>query len=388
MMQSQYANIKDLLNFFSRSKKLTHRQQAAFTTLIVRDYNEKGGKEEKASGEDILGSAIGGLTYHDPMKIVKFLHQFTEYKCKALKYTTHFWDKNPNTNEYDYASFDQLKEAYKLILEKGDHKLAEIKPLCLHLWQIVNNFLIINDGKYPWSKYKFRIGYNQYLKEWMDKNPGVQPFNMPLDELPEDLQPKEKVKGKTLVFFNDVVNIFKNCIEFRDNALYYTVKEMFKSSNHNIDKKKIDTLRGISFFTDTELIKDALQTISGNILQRPDYPNVEIESKNIKDGDDNAIELKITQIDSFSLKEITDSKITGKKNKDGTSNSMFASIKENLKNLCDFYVESVFRINGEPKDCRLRYLSSNKEDKWKEELQPSSCKGFTYVLKFKTYNNE
>ncbi len=380
-MQTQYDNIKDLVSFFNQNKKLTHRQQTAFTTFIVRDYNDKGGmKETQDKGN--LESAIGGLTYHDPMKVVRFLHQFTEYKCKALKYTTHFWDKNPSTNEYDFASFDQFKEAYKLILEKGDNKLSEIRPLCPHLWQIVNNFLIRDDAVFPWSEHKLRIGYNQYLKEWMDKNPGVQPFNMPLDELPEDLRPKGKIKGKTLVYFNDVVNIFKNCIEFRDNALYYTVKEMFKSSDHNIDKNNLDTLRGISFFTDTELIKSALQTISGNILQRPDYPNIEIYCKNIKDGDENLIELKITQIGSFSLKEISDPKITGK-----TSNSMFAIIKAQLRNLCDFYVESVFRINGEPKDCRLRYLSSNKEDEWMEELQPSSCKGFTYVMKFKTYNN-
>jgi len=325
-------------------------------------------------------------THHTPQRIVAFLHQFTDNNTLALKYTSHFWDRKTDTGEYPYASFDEFKKEYLKILEAAEgHPLDEIRLLCNHLWQIIRNFLVNDDAKYSWSQYKLKIGYNQYLKEWMDTNPGNQPFSMPISTLPEIFQPKSLINGKMLIYFSDVVDIFKRCIEFRDNDLFFSVKEIFKSSpDHIINQEQLSTLRGRSFYTDTELVKDALGIIARNIFQRSEYPNIKISSKLITENDNEAIQLRILQEASFADKDINDAKIVAK----GGEGDL-CRIKERLLNLCDFSIESRFRINEELKHCRINYLSSSSTLLPRvEEIEAEQCPGFTYILTFYSYKHE
>ena len=66
-----------------------------------------------------------------------------------------------------------------------------------------------------------------------------------------------------------------------------------------------------------------------------------------------------------------------------------ARIKTKLLNLCDFSVESRFRINEELKFCRINYLSSiDPLPSRVEEIEGQECEGFTYILTFYSYKHE
>ncbi len=381
------------LNFILNNKNLTRHQARKRNSLLARDYLSENKEPCNAIDETPPSSTssaeIASLqisTKHEPQRIVAFLHQFTDNNTLALKYTSHFWDKKTDTGEYPYSSFGEFKKAYMAILDNSDgNSLDSIRLLCEHLWQIVRNFLVNDDAKYPWSQYKLKIGYNKYLGEWMDSHSGNQPFSMPISSFPQSIQPKALIEGKTLVYFSDVVDIFKRCIEFRDNDLFFAVMKIFKESpDHKLDMKLLNTLRGRSMYTDTELIKDALRIIARNIFHRSSFPELKISCKLISANGGEAIQLRILQQDSFSDKDVNDPKIQAL---DGEGD--LARIKTKLLNLCDFSVESRFRINEELKFCRINYLSSIDPLPGRvEEIEGHECEGFTYILTFYSYKHE
>lgn len=378
------------LNFILNNKNLTKNQKRKRDSLLARECLSENKEQYTAIAKDDTSSisitetlSLQNCTIHEPQKIVAFLHQFTDNNTLALKYTSHFWDRKTDTGEYPYSSFREFKNAYMDILEASSLDL--IRLLCEHLWQIIRNFLVNDDAKYPWSQYKLKIGYNKYLEEWMDSHPGNQPFSMPISSFPQSCQPKALIEGKTLVYFSDVVDIFKRCIEFRDNDLFFSVMSIFKESpDHKLDMKLLNTLRGRSMYTDTELIKDALRIIARNIFHRSSFPELKISCKLISANGGEAIQLRILQQDSFSDKDVNDSKIQAL---DGEGD--LARIKTKLLNLCDFSVESRFRINEELKHCRINYLSSiDPLPSTVEEIEGQECEGFTYILTFYSYKHE
>lgn len=382
-----------LLYFILNNKNLSRFQVRKRNSLLARDFLSKREEKRNTVANDsssptpaIENASLVKCEKHEPNKIVAFLHQFTDNKTLALKYTSHSWDKRPDTGDYPYASFEEFKKEYLKILESPEgHPLDEIRQLCNHLWQIVKNFLVNKDAQYSWSQYKLKIGYNEHLKEWMDDNPGKQPFSMPISSFPQSIQPKALIEGKTLVYFSDVVDIFKRCIEFRDNDLFFSVMNIFKESpDHKLDMKLLNTLRGRSMYTDTELIKDALRIIARNIFHRSSFPELKISCKLISANGGEAIQLRILQQDSFSDKDVNDPKIQAL---DGEGD--LARIKTKLLNLCDFSVESRFRINEELKFCRINYLSSiDPLPSRVEEIEGQECEGFTYILTFYSYKHE
>ena len=211
----------------------------------------------------------------------------------------------------------------------------------------------------------------------MDANPGLQPASMPIYAFPKELQPKGLINGKVLSYFSDVIDIFKHCIEFRDNDLYISIRKIFKSSDHYIDRDGLNTIKGRSIYTDTELVNDALRIIAGNIFQRAMYPNIKIDCKLDALNDKKSIQLRILQVDSFSNRDINDEKIKAK-NEEGDIHR----IKEKLRDLCDFAVESKFRIGNDIRHCRINYLSSNDNSEDIVYLNDKECEGFTYILNF------
>ncbi len=371
-------DLQEFIYFLTHNKTLTRGQQRKRDWLLARDYTIS---NEKRPSIDASGSIdMGKCLQHNTTTIVDFLHQFTESDTLALKYTTHIWEKNPETDEYPYSSFTEFKNAYLNILKDKDARpLDNIKPLCEHLWRIIVNFLVNDDSKYPWSKNKLRIGYNRFLKEWMDVHPDIQPFSMPISAFPKDLQPKAQVNGKTLIYFNDVVDVFKHCIEFRDNDLYFMVKQIFsESTDFIINQELLQSLKGRSIYTDTELVEEALRIIAHNIFPRSGFPNLEISTDLVNDEIGQRLILKILQIDSFSEKDIIDPKIIA-----SSGVGDINRIKRKLLNLCDFSIESRFRLNGVSTPCRINYLSSkNREVDMVNIINDDKCPGFAYILTF------
>ncbi len=372
-------DIQDFIYYMTHSKSLSKEQQAKRNKLLTRDLSAA--KEEKKSSEPnketkkLSNARICEI--HEPRKVFEFLHKFTANNT-ALKYTTHYWDKNVVEGKYEYDDFNVFKSAYRDILEKGDPNLSSIYNLCEHLWQTIKNFLMLDEpGKYTWSEHSLKLGYNKYVGQWMNDNPGLQPASMPISAFPEDIQPKGLINGKVLSYFGDIIDIFKRCIEFRDNDLYISIIRTFRSADHNIDKQCLESVKGRAIYTDTEQIKEALKIIAGNIFQRPMYPNLKISCDTSVDGKNKVLNLRILQVGSFSNRDISHAKLKASSNEGD-----FYRIKVKLRNLCDFAVESKFRIGDDIRHCRINYLSSNEKIEDIEYLDNEGCEGFTYILTF------
>lgn len=375
-MEKENKDIKDFVYYMTHSKSLTREQQAKRDSLLARDLSSQKKEDFLSVKEKQSNNKI--CEYHEPQKIFNFLHKFT-INNTALKYTTHFWDKNPSDDKYAYEDYADFKSKYIMDLKEGDINIDYLYNACNHLWKIVKNFLIPDKHNYSWSEHIIKIGYNKYVGEWMKANPGKQPASMPISAFPKEFHPNRLVNGRVLSYFSDVIDIFKHCIEFRDNDLYLAVRRIFKSSDHNVDKNKLDSLKGCVFYTDTELVKEALRIIASNVFQRPMHPDLNISCKLSSAGEYKVIELRILQANSFSNRDINDAKI-----KASSTEGDLNRIKNKLRNLCDFSVESKFRIGNDFRHCRINYLSSKENTEDIVYLDNEECLGFTYILTFYT----
>lgn len=379
-MEKINRDIRDFVYYMTHSKSLTIEQKKKIDLLLARDLSmpkvDKSISKSVENDENPLNTRI--CEFHEPQKVFEFLHKFT-LNNTALKYTTHFWDKNPSDDKYAYDNFDDFKSKYKEDIEQGENNLDSIYPLCVHLWEIVKNFLMQDDPKYSWSEHKIKIGYNKYVKEWMNANPGIQPASMPIPAFPKELQPEGLINGKVLSYFSDVIILFKHCIEFRGNDLYLSALKIFKSSDHILNKKDLETLKGCAIYTDTWLVKEALRIIAGNVIQRSMYPELKISCQTLTNGENKVTQLRVLQVNSFSNRDIKDAKI-----KASSTEGDFSRIKDKLKNLCDFSIESKFRIGNDFRHCRINYLSSDKNTEDIVFLDNEECQGFTYILTFYT----
>ena len=358
------------LNFLLNNKKLTREQRKEISLLFVRDFiNEM---EQKAE-VNIVGDSIPNARMHDVKPVFNFLHLFTEKE--ALKYTTHTWDRSPETGKYCFDSYDDFKKQYEGILKKNN-----IWDYSHELWKLTTNFLRNDDAKLGWSEHHIKIGYNKHVKQWMKENPGEQPMARELSKFPSDMRPG-LINRNTLSSFSDVVDIFKRCIEFRDNDLYLMVRKVFKKKGFYIDREKLDTLKGVVFYTHTESIKKVLEQIAGNIFLRPKYPNIEISCHRKEGKLRDEIILEILQVGSFSNILITDDKVLGN-NEDCT----MSDIMKTLNNLCDFSVESKFRYKDDSiKAYRINYLVSEDEKPLFQEIPEQDCRGYKSILTFYKY---
>jgi len=173
--------------------------------------------------------------------------------------------------------------------------------------------------------------------------------------------------------------VFKRCIEFRDDDLYYMVWGIFKNCNLVFDKSNLKCLQGRNFYTDTELVEKAIKIIAGNISQHGNSSNVRVNYQFIQEKDNNKIIIEFLHIDSYSNKDINDPRITAE-----DKNGAMATIKNILRNLCDFSVESTFRVKNKQKPLRINYLVSNPSEKGIYEILEEDCSGFKYILTFYT----
>jgi hypothetical protein len=392
-------NIELFIKFLLSNKALDHIQKREVSKLLARDalYIQSVTNtqpevvdvtnpvsvttpSENVTNQDTSEGTIVNEPYKptiiDTETIYRFLHLFGEKE--ALKYTTHIWDKSKEQEGFIYENFAAFKKQYKKILMEWSKRINDLGNG--ELWNLIRNFLLNDDGNYYWSEYKIRVGYNKYLAQWMDNNPGKRPSSMPLTEFPEDIRPGV-INKRTLDTFNDIIDIFKKCIEFRDDNFYRTVKNTFKNKSFNVDKEKLKDLEGVTFYTHTQKVKEALEIIAANIFNRKDYPNIEITLKRHEDERGSAIQLGILQVGSYSNKDLYDSKVLGI-----DQNGDIYTLKEKLNNLCDFAVESKFRVNNELRCFHIDYLTSDKEcQNGIHPISEKDCLGFKYILTFHTY---
>jgi len=321
---------------------------------------------------------------HDPKRVVELLKQFTNNNSD-LKWTTHIWDdlsKFETINVFFNLLDKNLKAFYQLQFLNSDLYWKKVYPFVFQK-KIHRNKKTGEEIPFEWGQYKIKIGwqYPDTIKKWSEQNYDNKlgeekrlPFEM---KLPKELIPKQRINGKTVLYFEQVVDIFKNEIEFRENDLYFKIKRIIKVELNEFKIKNIESLKGWSFFTNTEMVLKALKRIFGMIKKRTIFPEVEfnIISKN------DTISIEILHYDSFSEKQINHSKIMlNEKSGDMTI------IRDNLFSLCDFSVISKFKKENNDYYAHIHYLYNGIDS---DNLQPNiielsenEVKGFKYILTF------
>lgn len=395
-------DIKDFIHFFTHKKGLTSKQQSQRDRLLSRDYLRLSTQEEGRDGEDVsieISDLLVKEEYvetkpsesektriHCPQELVSFLNSFT-LKGGTIKYTTHPWDEEGKS----FESFDIFVEKYQKELsthtfwKKSEGGSSRIYRCSSSIYYIIRNFLLekgdgISHDKKPlnyWGN-RFYIGYqvNGILKKWMDKNPGKQPYEMPLAEYPKDYIPN--VEGKNYILFEDVVNEFKSLIEFRGRSLFNTLRTSFSGPGLNIDKEKLESLKGKTLYTDVTSVKNAIRRIAFNIKSRSEHPNVEIWADFEADvKGSKKIVLHILHVNSFSDTSLNSDKLQLKGKGD------MIDIKESLIGLCDFSVISRFDKDGVKNTYKIDYLyDENPYIEPRITQLDSKPSGFEYLLYF------
>jgi len=321
---------------------------------------------------------------HKPQEILNWLKYFT-LENSNIKYSTHIWDGN------HYNSYKDFIES--IDNDFTDYNFSKMQFYNKDLyWNKIYPFLFQKDltsiqrggiTKYGWGKYKLKIGwqYPEILGKWceinFDNKTGDSKMPMTMG-ISKELLPKERIKGKTIQYFEDIVDVFKDEIEFRNDDLYLEVKKIIRQELSSFNFEGLDKLKGKSFYTNTESISLVLRRIFKIIKKYSEHQEIKLDSF-LKDD---SIFIEILQVNSFSNKDINHPKIILKE-KTGD----FYYIVNKLKSLCDFSIESKFRWNNDKKitSTRIDYLYDGVDDNdWKPETKilKEEAQGFKYILKF------
>lgn len=303
---------------------------------------------------------------HDPIKLASILTSFSQNN-NSLKYTTHHWDKAQIEERFgNYENFiEQLHKEWRKI-KKIFYKTAP------RLYQKIYNFLFNSELDKEnsfhikgWGIHRIEFGWSSpELKVWCS-NLQNSPFDYTLPE-----KYRKKIGNKNLYRFGDVVEIFKNEIEVRNDN--NQLKKMFIEKNKSIlgfdFKIKYQNIEGIEFYTDVQWFECAIEKIFEEIKKRTMFPNIIIESK--KDPKYKFIDIHIIQQDSIVQKDVEEMALE-------INSGDFGEIRNALLSLCDWSIEANFS-NG---NYRIDYLSihSKQTQYSKLEYQPI---GFTHILRF------
>ena len=288
-----------------------------------------------------------------PKKLVILLSNFTI--DTPIKYTTHSWDFGTINEAYgNYQGFLNSISTQWETLEK------ELKSISPHLHNKIYNFLLNKKATENWcSNTNISIGWSSLngLEEWC--NQGNSPFDFKLEKTYD-------VNNKTITNFGEVINLFKQEIEIRNEN--NMLKNIFIQQKKELGRKfiiELIKLEGRTFYTDVEKFKLAIKKIFEEIKKR-NFFNIRVEFIELNSE---SIEIIITQINSESQRS---SKEMLKEVEDGD----FKMIKNSLKNLCDWSIESSY----EGKGYRVNYLRQPLiKEVEKLEVIP---KGFTHRLRF------
>ena len=341
------------------------KNRPASVQILIDNGADKNTKQDLTAKElaatkeirDILNAAEN----HNPQQLVKLLSNFTH---APMKFTTHTWDFGKLSNVF--GTFDEAMDAVK---EEFKSIEPELKDLSQSLHMKIKTFLFNDDSEldYSWcSKASINIGWlniqgksGETLQEYCDNGNNAFDFKLKTSLI---------VNNNEVSTFGDVINLFKQEIEFRTDfknlepiftAHRRKLKGLFKVDLSDANLKR-------QFYSDTQQLSNAIEIIFSEIKKRKDYPRIEVKSRDL---DDKSIEIIIIQVDSKASKS---SQELLKEIEDGD----FADIRKLLLNLCDWSVEATC----EDGDFRVNYLHSNNE----KDIKPLSktVLGFTHILRF------
>lgn len=301
---------------------------------------------------------------HNPKELIALLKKFS-VNDSALKYTTHSWDAGRDAN-----MFKDLTEFLSIAKNQYNEFSFQLNSLSRNLHGKINSFL-----------------FNKDIAEsgWGDPNPAkrirfgwsspelTEACNLDASLNPEDfiIPGKYQIQraGKTLQKFKHVIDVFKNEIEIRDenSALLNLILQKHDNYLISFSDPKVSNLENKTFYTDIQWLSKALDLIFEGIQKYPQHPDVEYY---VEDNGNDSIVLNILHRNSFK---------TGLSIHDDKLNLMrgdFSTIKDKLRNLCDWSIESQFAEGF----YRINYLVSDKEIQAHQEIE--TTQGFKHILTF------
>lgn len=303
-------------------------------------------------------------TLHNPKELISLLKKFSN-NDSSLKYTTHSWDAGR-----DLIMFKSLTEFLGIALVQYNSFSFELKKLSNKLNGKIYHFLFdANISSSGWgsndSKKRIYFGWSSpELHEACRLDAALNPEDF---ILPSKYQ--LQIAGKTIQKFKHVIDIFKNEIEIRDenSGLLNLILQKHNKFLISFADPIINNLENKTFYTDVITLGNALDMIFENIQYRPQHSQV---SYNLNDEREDAYVLEILQIGSFN---------TGKSFKDEKlqlAKGNFGDIFKNLKNLCDWSIESNFKEGY----YRINYLTSDNTTLPYQKI--GQVDGFKHILTF------
>ena len=312
--------------------------------------NTKPGKNNLQTTKPEIETLIEeNLFFHNPKKITDFLNNFRENT--DLKWSSHIWESKEK-----YSSINDF-----IIGLNNDRKTYLFNDLFnynLDLYNLIRYFLFDPKSKiidevpeYGWPNLnEVKIGWqtpNNLLIDWCkenyDEHINSLNFKFPMEfHLPKKLTPKNKINGKFISTFEDIVNLFKNEIQFRDDYLYDEIKKKV-STIIDFNVELDDNLKGVHLYTYTRGFIMAVGRIFEMFKKNELFKDVRIYSEFKQD----CFIIKINQIGSFPTKRIQERNL--KSFIGGDLNIIIG----NVFSLCDYSIISKFKdengneINGE-----------------------------------------
>ncbi len=316
------------------------------------------------SGKSNKGTLLTIPIIHEPRKLVNLLKNFS-INDSPLKYTTHSWDAGR-----DAGIFKHIADFLDLARKQYSGFSFQLKTLSNNLNGKIYNFLLNPDvNEKGWGVHRIKFGWSSpVLVESCTKNDTLKPEDF---ILPETFQIFNRVTKsyETIQKFKQVVDIFKNEIEIRDenSVLLNLILEKHDKYLSSFSDPVINNLDNKTFYTDVQWLSKALDLIFENIQKRPQHREVFYSVINDKDD---SLTLEIMQNNSNNRgKSFFDEKLT-------LSKGDFSEIAKYLKNLCDWSIESDF-LEGSYK---INYLTSELDTPPVEKIEKPN--GFKYSLTF------
>lgn len=322
---------------------------------------------------------------HDPVQVCGFLKKFSS--DPILKFALHSWD----TGDFNgYKDF--IKKITSCLDSDGTYK--NLYHYNIGLYYTLKNFLQETGKKKEFSipKENIFIGLQHpggAIQEWMKNNPTKKLAEMPMADFPEEFRPQGLYNGRAIANMEELIEYFKHIIEFRDLDFEAMVHDTFDSSDFT--PIIYESVKGISFYTYTSVVRSFLVTVLGNIKSRILQGAPKIVKLFVTNSGDNDFELHILHEGSFANRSIDDRKLLYTGNvaswrlwKPGSYNSLLS--------VCDYSVMSQFYTSDEAKvlkSFKIDYLYPGLFGKESDEIpephiteMEQDAKGFEYILRF------
>jgi hypothetical protein len=326
----------------------------------------------------------------------RFKSWFQADATNNISIQSHIWDKTDFLLSYsDYIN--------KLNEEKRIYRFKELFNYNRPLYNLLNYFLFIPNTPikqgvpiYGWNNEELKdlkIGWqfpNEVLKKWsienFDEQTKLENKKYPMDMIvPIDLKPSIRIKNKEINSFEDVVNIFKTEIQFRNDEdnLFKEVDFLIKKHKLTNSDSSIEKLKKLHFYTYTKGVISAIDSIFRSFVKNNEsFKDVSFEVK----SQENCIEFQIIHLNSFPSKKME----LEKPNKffSGDSNAII----NHLFSLCDYSIISKFNnesnfevailfddVFGTPDGNNLKKLDTPMK---LYELKGLEVRGFSHKFKF------